>query len=84
VLARQLAQVSDRHERARPLGGDEAQQDRADERLLGLTDLADHAVGVAGECARDAAHRGVARCGQLLACGIALLPQLGRRELEQR
>ena len=59
-LARQLAQLVDRHDRARALGRHEAQQDRAHQRLLRRAELLDDAVGVARERAGDAAHRGVA------------------------
>ena len=60
---------------ARALGGDQAQQDRAQLRSCGSSCWT-HAVGVAHQRAGDAAQRAVGLLGQHCAADVARLPEL--------
>jgi hypothetical protein len=84
VIGRELVELGDGHDGARALGGDQAQEQRAHERLLTCRAFGEHGVGVASERADDAADAVVADERELPAILIAHLPQLGRRELQER
>jgi hypothetical protein len=74
LLARQITQLLERHDRPGALRRHEPQQHRAHEPLLLRAELLNHAVGVTCERAGDATHRSVARVRQHLAARVARLP----------
>src|SRR6185436_6600596 len=83
-IGRQLVELGDGREGAGALGGDQAQEQRADQRLLALAALGDDRVGVARQRAGDAADAVVAVDGEPAARAVAHLPELGGGELQER